>query len=307
MPTSRIHGAVLAGVVLLAEIGSAAQVASPSPNTLSASYSNEHILVTVSDGAGNPVPAPAKDSLLLRIHGESVEIEEIRSLKDSPLVFSMLVDVSGSTQPFADKQIAAASRLFRELTSAGAHGYLLLFNSKVATVDHFVDADTADKTLRKFAAPTRNGMTALYDSVIRATTQLSSGRDLSGSRRAIFLFSDGGDDHSHKSLDATIETTQNQGIPIFAIGFDRSGASEVTPEMRDGRESLKALSRSTGGSVSFLDDRGDVADRLVHLVDGQCLVSFKRPALKPKKHYGLKTESTVREIRILAPTEYFLP
>jgi hypothetical protein len=45
------------------------------------------VLFTVSDDSGNAVPAPAKDSVRLRIDKQPVEIEEIRSLKNTPLFF----------------------------------------------------------------------------------------------------------------------------------------------------------------------------------------------------------------------------
>lgn len=265
------------------------------------------LLMTVSDAAGNPVSAPARDSLRLQIGGPAVEIEEIRSLKNTPLVFSLLVDVSGSTREFADQQIRASSELFRALSLGGNRGFLILFKSEVATADHFLDAGTVEATLRKFAPSSRTGGTALFNAIGRAVTQLTSVK-LDSPRKAIFVISDGYDNSSHKGLGAIVKLVQNANIPIFSIGFSRDEtSSRLLPQEQDGWETLNSLSRSTGGTVSFLDDPGNVGVRVARLTDGQCLVSFKRPALKPGKSYRMKIESSNHKIRLFFPTKYSLP
>jgi hypothetical protein len=80
------------------------------------SEATPHILLTVSDNTGNSASAPLRESVQLQIGGQPVEIREIRSLKDSPLFFSVLVDVSGSSKQFADQQIVATTKLFRDLS-----------------------------------------------------------------------------------------------------------------------------------------------------------------------------------------------
>jgi hypothetical protein len=266
-----------------------------------------HLLMTVSDATGNPVPAPAKDSVQLRIGGHIAEVEGIRSLKNTPLVFSLLVDVSGSTRPFVDQQISASSELFRALSSAGNHGYLILFKSKVVTVDRFLDAGTVQETLRKFTPSSRTGGTALYDAMVRAITQLTSVKTSETSRRGIFIFSDGDDNSSHSGFKATLRLAQNANIPVFSMAFSKNEAFLPTPEERDGWRAFERLSRSTGGTVGLLDEPGDVAMRIARLVDGQCVLSFKPPALKPGKSYRLKIESSDHEIRLFAPSDYSLP
>ena len=301
---SRIFGVVVAFLVSVASWSQAA-----SQSSSQASPENEAIaqlLMTVSDAAGNPVSALAKDSLRLRIGGRAVEIEGIRPLKDAPSVFSLLVDVSGSSRQYADQQIKASSELFRALSSGGNRGFLILFKSEVVTADRFLDADTVDETLRRFTSSSRADGAALYDAIDRAIKQLTSTK-LDSPRKEIFIFSDGGDNSSHKGLGATAKLVQNANIPIFSIGFSRNDESSMTPDEQYGCEALKSLSRSTGGTVSFLDDPGDVGMRIARLMDGQWLVSFKRPALKPEKFYGMKIESSNHEIRLFAPAEYSLP
>jgi hypothetical protein len=282
-----------------------------SPSQISAAPTTEttaQVLFTVSDAAGNPAPLPARDSVRLSIDKRSVEIEEIRSLKNSPLFFSVLLDSSGSSKHFADQQIAAATRLFGDLSTGDNHGYLILFKSEVVTSDRFIGTSSVEEILRRFPPQSRSGGTALYDAIIHAAIeQLSSAKIPRNSRRAIFILSDGGDNTSHKSLEQTLKLVQNEGIPILSIGFSRDKGSDSPRELKRDLETLKTLSDGTGGVVTFLDQPGDPVQRAAYLIDGQCLMLFKPPALKPKKSYALRIESSVKEIHVLAPTEYFMP
>ena len=300
--------------MLLALVGFLAGIRVPSsgyyPSQDSAPRASEtaHILMTVCDNSGNSVPAPAKDSVLLHVAGQPAEIDEIRSLQNSPLFFSVLVDVSGSSKQFADQQIAAATKLFRDLSTGDNRGYLILFKSELATNDNFLSVAAVEDILKRFPAQSRSGGTALYDALIHAATdQLASARLPRDSRRAVFVLSDGGDNSSHKRLDETLKVLQVQGVPVFAIGFSRSKGSDSPREMKRDLETLKALSDSTGGWEAFLDEPGNVVARAAGLANGQYLLSFKSPALKPQKSYPLKIESSSKNIRLMVPKEYFVP
>jgi hypothetical protein len=150
------------------------------------------------------------------------------------------------------------------------------------------------------------GSTALYDAVVHAAVdQLSLKKVPKGSRRAIFILSDGGDNVSRKSLADTLRVVQKEGIPIFSIGFSRTRGSDSPKELKRDLDALKALNEATGGWGTFLDEPGDAVEQEINLTDAQCLVSFKSPALKPKRSYPLKIESSIKEIHLLAPKEYF--
>jgi hypothetical protein len=170
----RIRGLFFALFICLLVRDTSAQVAPQSgdfPTQSSAAptaVTSGQVLFTVSDDSGNAVPAPAKDSLRLRIDKQPVEIEEIRSLKNSPLFFSVLLDISGSSKQFADQQIAAATRLFAGLSTGENHGYLILFKSEIATNDRFISTSSVEEILRRFPPRSRSGSTALYDAILHA-------------------------------------------------------------------------------------------------------------------------------------------
>jgi hypothetical protein len=100
------------------------------------------------------------------------------------LFFSVLVDVSGSSKQFADQQIAATTKVFRDLSTGDNHGYLILFKSELATTDHFVSVAAVEGTMKRFPAQRRSGGTALYDALVHAATeQLASTKIPRDSRR----------------------------------------------------------------------------------------------------------------------------
>lgn len=305
----RTHGLFLALFISVLVTDTSAQVAPQTGDSLTRSstaptaVTSGQVLFTVSDDSGNAVPAPAKDSVRLQIDRQPVEIEEIRTLRYSPLYFSVLLDISGSSKQFADQQIAAATRLFGYLSTGENHGYLILFKSEIATSDRFIGTSSVEEILRRFPPPSRWGGTALYDAIIHAATeQLSSTKVPRNSRRAIFILSDGGDNSSHKSLELTLKLVRRESIPIVSLGFSRDKGA-----LKRDLKTLRTLSDSTGGFVTFLDQSGDPVQRAASLVGGQCMMLFKPPTLKPNKSYALKIESSATEIHVLAPTEYSMP
>jgi hypothetical protein len=310
----RTHGVLLALLISLVATDTFAQATPqvgdpPTQSSLApTTETGAQVLFTVSDDAGNPAPPPTRDSVRLLIDRQPVEIEEIRSLKNSPLFFSVLVDVSGSSKRFADEQIAAATRLFADLSRGDNHGYLILFSSKIATNDRFLSTSSVEEILRRFPAQSRFGATGLYDAIIHAAMeQLSSTMIPRNSRRAIFILSDGGDNSSQKSLAQTLKLVQHEGIPIFSIGFSRDKGSDSPRLLKINLKVLETLSDSTGGLVTFLDQPSDPVQRAAYLIAGQCLMLFKPPTLKPNKSYALEMQSSLKEIHFLAPTEYFIP
>ncbi len=260
-----------------------------------------HIPILALDGTGNPAAGVAKDGLIVRFAGKPVEVEEIRPLKDEPLIFSMIVDESASTRLSAKQQTAVAIQLFRALSTGSNHGYLVLFNENANASDHFLDAETAEQALMR-ASP--KGSTALYDAIIAACRQqLNSTSSPGGSRRAIFVFSDGGDNTSRHSLYQTVEIVQREEIPIFStkIGVGTESARVQKEELK----TLKTLSGDTGGLVILPDEHRDVVEYLQKILESQSVLTFKTAELKPKKENSLKIEAGAKDVHVLAQTEYF--
>ncbi|MGC2735245.1 MAG: hypothetical protein WA212_15235, partial [Candidatus Acidiferrales bacterium] len=86
-------------------------------------------LVTISDNHGHLTSQPREDELVVHDDGKSAQVEALRPVKDDLLVFSLLVDASGSSRHLQDSQVATVNRLFQTLSARGNHGYLIVFGS----------------------------------------------------------------------------------------------------------------------------------------------------------------------------------
>ncbi|MBZ5539572.1 MAG: VWA domain-containing protein [Acidobacteriia bacterium] len=296
----------LVGVLLpIIFFGAVSQRASqtPGPNPLTAashdSQPGAQVLITIVSKGGSPVSAPAKSDFLIRDDRHSVEVKELRSVKDEPLIFSLLVDASGSMRSIRSSQIAGAIRLFNALSKQGNRGYLILFGDEVTTNDQFVDAPIAEQILNQ---EDPRGSTALFDAIVHAAKQqLTSAKNYPSSRRAIFLFSDGGDNASRNSLEHTLTVLQREGISVFPIAM---------PSKKPGKQesaNLRALSQNTGGDIVSLDESGDFVSRLVESIDNQYLLSFSAFPAKRHKLHSLEVKSVSQDIEVSAPTQYLAP
>lgn len=265
------------------------------------------VLAFFMDHSGKLLAAPYKGELVLKLGGEAVEVEEIQSLRNQPLIFSLVVDESGSTREIADIQTKAAIRLFRALSTGSNRGFLVEFSDLINASDQFVDASTVEQRLRK--AP-RSGSTKLYDALIAAATnQLQSSSVPPNSRRAIFAFTDGQDNTSMRSLPQALQILESAGTPVFPIKPVINSAWNLNSKRSDrqGAETLVWLSANTGGRVILPNNTNDLLDQMPRILEGQCLITFKTSGLMPNKGHSLKISVPGKDVQTLAQSEYVAP
>jgi hypothetical protein len=274
---------------------------SPSPDTPTVASDNlqseAQVLVTIVSKDGSSGPSPAKGDFLVRDDRHSVDVQDVRPVKDEPLTFSLLVDVSGSTKDISPSQIAGAVKLFKALSKQDNRGYLILFREEVFTNDKIVDAGTAERILRH--DDSRRGSTALFDTILHAASkQLALAKNYPSTRRAIFLFSDGGDNVSRDSLEYTLKAVQREGIPVFSIATPSNKANKRDLAI------LRALSQNTGGGMVSLDESGDFVSHVLEYIDNQYLLTFAVFPEKRDKLHSLEVKSVSKDIEVSAPTQY---
>src|SRR5260370_35868707 len=102
----RTHGVLFALLISLTADtfaqGAPQPGGSPSQRSAPTTETGAQVLFTVSDDAGNPAPAPPRDSVRLLIDRQPAEIEDISSRTNSPVCFSGLVAVADGSQKCAD-------------------------------------------------------------------------------------------------------------------------------------------------------------------------------------------------------------
>ena len=279
------------------------QLALPHTSTSGDSQTDVHVLITISDRNGAPVAAPVTTNFLVLDNRRPTEIRDVQSLKNEPLIFSLLVDASGSMKGKSSSQIAGATKLFAALTGQNNHGYLILFRDGVVSSDQFVDPAIAEMLLRRNDG--RAESTGIFDAIYHAVTkQLALPENLAHARRAIFVVSDGSDNASHISLADTLTLLQRKGITVFCIDVPTEARES---EKARGLRTLRALSRETGGDVTSLDESGAFVSRLLNSVASQYVLSF--PAAPENRHelHSLEVKSLLKNIKVSAPAHFLAP
>ncbi len=170
--------------------------------------------------------------------------------EDIPVTVGLLVDHSSSMGHKLDEVVAAA-RTFIHSSSPEDQMFVVNFNEKVMlglpdAVD-FTD-NSAELERAIFRMPAQ-GMTALYDAVLRGQEQLQAG---SRDKKVLIVISDGGDNASTHSLTQVLKIAERSSALIYTIGIFDPDDDDKNPDV------LRRLAGATGGDAFLPDKLEDV-------------------------------------------------
>jgi len=119
------------------------------------------------------------------------------------------------------------------------------------------------------------GRTSLLDAVYLALGQMKHARN---SRRALVIFSDGGDNWSHHSVREVKRTLLESEVQVYAMGiFDRNYLEKHPLEERDGPRLLDDLTLQSGGRhfpVDNLEHLPAISERVGRELRSQYLLGY---------------------------------
>jgi VWFA-related protein len=211
-----------------------------------------------------------KEQFTVLDQGHEVEVESFAT-EAAALNIAIMLDVSGS---MADRLglVQDASCGFVDSLSDEDRVAVYAFNRGVREVVALTDdKDLAKQGIRSLQAA---GGTALYDAACRVFDEL---RSISG-RRAVFLFSDGKDEHSVVTLQHTIAAARQSDSIIYTVGAGDDRESLAA------RKDLALLAEETGGDAHFisrLDDLPGVFARVLSHIRAQYVMSYTPPPGPP--------------------------
>jgi len=264
-----------------------------------------HVVIVPLDRGGSPVDSLSKESIKLEIQGKPAEIEGVQALRQQPMVFSLLVDVSGSADKFTKQRVEGASKIFRLLSTDQNRGFLIAFDGAIRSNDRPMTPNETDQILQRMQSIPRQPGTVIYDAIEHAIDRQVGESAVPGSlRRVVILLSDGEDNSSHLTLDATVRAAQRECVPIVSVGFTEKEDWTRPKSKKMALRTFETLSHGTGGLVTFLDAKEDVIGRLPSLLEAQEEVIFKGENLEAGKSYSVKLESTIPNVAILSPRNY---
>ena len=182
------------------------------------------------------------------------------SSEDAPISIGMLLDSSGSMRNKIRKSSEAAAAFFKT-ANADDEFFLIEFNERPKLAVPFTrDSETLYKHI-VHARPI--GRTSLLDAIHLAMVQMKSAKNL---RKAIVIFSDGGDNRSRYTESEIKAAMRESGVQVYAMGiFDPDDIPRKTPEERNGPRLLDDLAEETGGRhypVNNLDDLPAVCEKI---------------------------------------------
>ena len=226
------------------------------------------------------------------------------SLEDEPSSIGIVLDLSDSMENKLDRALLAIHAL---LANANADDEFLLitFSDQPHLATGFTSSvgqiESALLTVRA------GGNTALIDAIDLATIKMQDAKYL---RRAIVVISDGGDNHSRKTLENFERGVQERDLLIFSVGL--YDYAFTTPEQILGPRLLTELSEKSGGAAFDARDRRDIAQAassIVNQVHSRYLVSYY-PDRKPDdgKWHTIRVTLLVRDrkrLHVHAKTGYY--
>ena len=278
--------------VFLLVIALKGAVGQPS-QTEQAAKPSQTVYFTAQAKDGSSVVLDPKE-LSVSIDKQPSPIGAMRSSKEDPLLFAVLVDVSRSDAASANAIKQAALQLFQGLGNSRNRGYLVLFNQGVAISKQPLATSEAKQALEEVKF---SGGTAVYDAIEQTCRRaLSRLANANIPRRVIILISDGGDNQSHVTHTKAEEAAQEEGIAVFSLA--------PQPEPR-GERFLKEVSESTGGR--YINNNLKQLIPVLSAIDAQWLVSFTPSQSGGGKLHSVRIKSTQKHVEISAPANIFLP
>src|SRR5580704_2181301 len=192
--------------------------------------------------------------------------------EDAPVSIGIVFDSSGSMNTKIRKSSEAAQAFFK-IANPEDEFYLVEFNDRPKLLVPFTR--DSDEIYNRIARIRAVGRTSLLDAIHMALAQMKHARNL---RKAIIVFSDGGDNRSRFTEREVKRDMLESDVQVYAMGiFDLDGSRKLTREELDGPRLLTELAEETGGKnfpVDHLDDLPKVCDRIGNELRNQYLLGY---------------------------------
>jgi Ca-activated chloride channel homolog len=228
----------------------------PAPNlhdkTLHVDVDVVLIPVTVSDSQNHPVTTLKKQDFALFEENQRQEVRYF-SAEESPLSVAILLDVSKSMSDKIDTERAAIVDFFNNANPDDEY-FAITFSARPSVLAS--STQSINELQQKLMAIDPGGPTAMLDAIYLAESKLRSARY---ERKAIVIFSDGGDNASRYTLREMKSLVQESDVQIYAVGlFDTFFVG--TLEEKLGKKWLSEITDATGGRTITVDNRAKVPE-----------------------------------------------
>jgi Ca-activated chloride channel family protein len=238
--------------------------------------------VTVTDAMNRPVTALQKQDFSLY---EGEKPQEIRYFfeDEQPLSIAVLLDVSKSMTDKIDVERAALENFFNNANPQDEY-FAITFSDQPRLIASATSS--LEDIQRHLTLAEPGGPTAMLDAIYLAEEQLRAAKY---KRRAIVIFSDGGDNVSHHSYKEIKGLVRERDVEVYAIGLFET-APFGTIEERLGKMWLSQITDCTGGRTVAIQNRmkvSEAAGAVSREIRSQYVLGY-RPPLRDGKWKKIK-------------------
>jgi Ca-activated chloride channel family protein len=199
-----------------------------------------------------PVVNLAKQNFVLYENDKQQEIRYFMA-EQAPISIAVLFDVSKSMADKIDSERAAIHAFFENANPDDEY-FAISFSDKPRLLDG--PTQSIDELEQKLTSIEPGGSTSMLDGVYLAESLLRSARY---QRKAIVIFSDGGDNSSRYTLHDIKKLVVERDVQIYAIGLFETFFFN-TLEERLGKNWLGEITERTGGRTVTVQDRAKLPD-----------------------------------------------
>jgi len=256
--------------------------------------SGSTLLISTRAKDGSVVELTAAD-IEIKEDGKLVPVQQVRKLNQASLHYCVLFDISNSERFKFKFQQDVASEFLRQVVRTGTdRGWLALFD-----IESRQSNETGDPTplANAISASKPAGPTALYDAVTVCASRMEKGRS-EQELRAMFVFSDGGDNQSRHSSDEAVEAALIAGTRVYTIDPNEEGDG-------NGPGVLKKLAENTGGRSFFperLKDVSSITSELKGDIQNLFAVTYASETSKSDgRSRRIEIKCTRKGVTVLAP------
>ena len=205
------------------------------------------LFVTVLDRNDDPVTALTKDEFLVLEDNVSKGIDSFANNWTTPVSVMLVLDYSGTMQPFiSDVEAAAESFIDQlDLNNFTDEAAVIKFAASIELKQAFTDDKNSLFLAIEDPYMGDKRQTVLYDALWQAvdiTADINRNR-----RRAVVVLTDGRDEGSDHNLTEVIDSAQKEGIPVFTIGLGNVFLDD-----------LQIIADETGGQYFLAPTSGDL-------------------------------------------------
>lgn len=194
------------------------------------------------------------------------------AIEDAPVSIGLLFDLSGSMSDKIEESRAAAIEFLKSINPEDEF-FLVAFNNRPHLAAPFTRDPSAIESALYAEKP--HGQTSLFDAIHLALSEMKSAHH---SRKALVIFSDGGDNHSRIHRRAIKDEMMEGDSQVYSIGiFEPEGVHLRTREEQNGPRLLTELSSETGGmyfAVRKLQDLMSVCRRISDELRSQYVLGY---------------------------------